>query len=120
MNNTSRKYLFDICSACERITGLTAGLTYEQYVVAGAVPLAVERLLITVGEAVNQLRKTAPAVAAGLTSDVRGIVAVRNILVHNYDAVDQPTVYTIVTKRVPVLLRETKHLLETPESEDEQ
>lgn len=118
MNDKSRKYLSDIARASERILELTSGLKYDQYVVAGPVPLAVERLLITVGEAVNQLRNKYPADAAKLAADVRGIIAVRNILVHNYDDIDQAAVYAIITRHLPLLLKEVLALLPAAEWED--
>lgn len=111
MNNTSKKYLSDIRSACERALALAEGLSYDAYIASGATPLAVERLLITAGEAINQLRKHDPDLARTMKADVRGIVAVRNILVHNYDSIDQPVVYTIITRYVPELLQEVNALL---------
>lgn len=113
MNDTSRKCLSDIARASERVFELASGLSYDQYVAAGATPLAVERLLITIGEAVNRLRTASPDDAAKLQADVRGIVAVRNILVHNYDDIDQAAVYAIITRHLPLLLREVIALLPT-------
>ena len=80
--------------------------------------MAVERLLITIGEAVSRLRKSSPADAAQITADVRGIVAVRNILVHNYDDIDQAVVYAIITRHLPLLQQQVTALLPSePERE---
>lgn len=121
MNNTTAKHLFDIRHACEQIMRYAGGMSYEEFVSSEATVLVVERLLITIGEAVNRLRVASPAGAAELRSDLRAIVAVRNRMVHNYDDIDHAVIYVIITKHVPALLDEVRRMMtgDAPEVSDE-
>jgi len=111
MNEPATKHLFDVRHACEQISRLAAGMSYADYASSEVTALAVERLLITIGEAIVRLRDTAPNVASSLRADVRGIITLRNKLVHNYNDIDQAVVYVIVTRDIPELLREVRELV---------
>jgi len=93
------------------------GMTYEQYVSSEPTCLIVERLLITIGEVIVRLRDTRTEPVPALKANVRGIVGVRNNMVHNYDDIDQAAIYVIITKHVPELLREVKELMAADETE---
>ncbi|MGH3435429.1 MAG: HepT-like ribonuclease domain-containing protein [Sciscionella sp.] len=74
---------------------------------------AVERQFEIIGESLNQLSKTTPALASTIP-DLARIVAFRNILIHGYAAVDDALVWQVLTDRLPVLTRTLRELL--PES----
>jgi uncharacterized protein with HEPN domain len=73
---------------------------------------AVERQLLVVGEAVNNIRRVDRALADSL-GPVDRIVAFRNILVHGYFFVEPRTVWQIVEEHVPTLLEAARRALGT-------
>lgn len=107
-----RVYLADIQQACRLVVQITQGKTFTDYDSELVLRLAVERLLITTGEAVTQLLKVEPSFSSAL-SDTKRIIAFRNTLVHRYGSVSHATVWKIIRDDVPVLLREVDHLLKT-------
>ncbi|MEY5048845.1 MAG: hypothetical protein RLZZ175_2204 [Bacteroidota bacterium] len=70
---------------------------------------AVERNLITIGEAMNSLLKRKPDIAI---SNSRKIVDTRNRLTHSYDDIENVQVWSIVIKHLPILKQEVIMLLE--------
>ncbi len=79
-----RKYWSDILIALDAIDQHLAGVnTYEEYSANITVKDAVERRLITIGEAVNKL---VLLVADEMIEDAQKIRAFRNRLVHSYDS----------------------------------
>ena len=71
---------------------------------------AVERQFITIGEALSRLEKLDAGLAGQITA-CRQIIAFRNVLVHGYDAIDDPIVWQVIEKDVPVLQRQVEDLL---------
>ncbi len=75
----------------------------EQYLQDKVRRLAAERLLITIGEAMNRLSSADSDMATEL-GDVGPIVAFRNVLVHGYFKIDHATVWEVIQNRLPILL----------------
>lgn len=69
---------------------------------------AVERNLITIGEAVNNLLKNHPEIEI---SNARRIVDIRNKLTHGYEEIENVQVWSIVIKHLPVLKIEISQLI---------
>ena len=63
---------------------------------------AVERQFEIIGEALNQLAKTAPTLAERIP-DLRRMVDFRNVLAHAYAIVDDALVWQAVQHNLPVL-----------------
>lgn len=57
MRRESKKYLFDIQQACERLTKFVAGKTFADYDSDDFFRSAVERQFEIIGEAISQLHK---------------------------------------------------------------
>lgn len=95
-------YIWDVLDACKTIEECVRGADLNSYMKDKIRRLAIERLLIQIGEAVGRLAKVDAAMAAEL-GDVRQIVAFRNILVHAYFALDHAKVWDAVTTDVPAL-----------------
>ena len=70
---------------------------------------AVERNLITIGEATNALLKIDPKIGI---SDSRKIVNARNRLTHGYDEIDATQIWSIVIKYLPILKIEVEALMQ--------
>lgn len=100
-----RARLFDIRESCDFIAEDVHGLALDDYLTRRVVRQAVERNLVTVGEALNAALKLDFSLNASIT-DPGPIVAFRNLLVHGYDIVDHATVWDIVKIHVPVLRSE--------------
>jgi len=103
-------YLADVTGACEAIARFLAGADYAAYRDDELTRSAVERQLITVGEAVNALLRLEPPLASRI-SHARRIVDFRNQLAHDYAAVNPAVVWSIATKDVPVLRAECEAIL---------
>ena len=74
---------------------------------------AVERQFEIIGEAMTRLRKLAPDLVERF-SEYRGIINLRNVLIHGYDAVDNDITWKIIVNELPVLRREVDELLKLP------
>ena len=103
-------YLVDILEACDAIESVLENVDLGAYRSRRAVRSSVEREFILIGEAVASLRRLAPELAAGIT-DARVIVGFRNVLTHEYAAVDDDAVYGVATEDMAQLRRECASLL---------
>ncbi len=73
---------------------------------------AIARQIEIIGEALNQLSKVAPEIAATIPELPR-IVAFRNILIHGYATVDDALVWQVLEEKLPDLERVMQQILET-------
>ena len=110
MNDATKKRLLDALLACRAIARYTAGLDFAAYEQNELIRDAVERRFAILGEALNRATTDDPTLTAALP-DVRRIVALRNRVVHAYDAVDDEIVWNIITRRLPALQARLENLL---------
>jgi uncharacterized protein with HEPN domain len=96
-------FVWDLLDASRSLTSMCAGMNREQYLQDKVRRLAAERLLITIGEAMNRLSSADSDMATEL-GDVGPIVAFRNVLVHGYFKIDHATVWEVIQNRLPILL----------------
>ncbi len=68
---------------------------------------AVERQLEIIGEAVNQITKIDPGKKI---LGAKHIVALRNLIIHSYDAVNPEILWGIIRKDIPTLKKELEKL----------
>ncbi|MCF8302911.1 MAG: DUF86 domain-containing protein [Bacteroidales bacterium] len=105
----TKKLLFDIQSCIQQIeTYLNDTKVFIQYDHNSLLQDAVERNLITIGEAMNSLLEINPKISI---SNARRIVNVRNKLTHGYDEIDNVQIWNIIINHLPVLKREVAQLL---------
>jgi uncharacterized protein with HEPN domain len=76
-----RAFLWDAAEAARAIEGFTAGMDATSYANSALVNAAVERKFEIIGEALNQLSKLEPTLAARILG-LSKIVAFRNPLIH--------------------------------------
>ena len=105
-----RAFLLDIEQACSSIMEFTSGKTLAAYLADAMLRSAVERKFEIIGEALNRALALEPSLAARVT-DIRSIIAFRNVLVHGYATVADETVWGVVQGKLPTLQREIKSLL---------
>lgn len=102
--------LEDVRHAAQRIQVFTAGRGLADYESDDLLRNAVERLFITIGEALSRLEKIDAGLANQIT-DYRKIIAFRNVLVHGYEAIDHQIVWQTIQQHLPVLQRQAEILL---------
>lgn len=110
MQHETKKYLDDVAKAAELIAQFTAGKTLADYMKDTMLRAAVERQFEIVGEALVQLAKRDPAVAARIAEHQR-IIAFRNVLIHGYNNVDDLLVWGVVESKLAALRRDVAALL---------
>jgi uncharacterized protein with HEPN domain len=71
---------------------------------------AVERKFEIIGEALNRISASDPAILKRI-SGYRRIIGFRNVISHGYDVVDLEIVWDAVRNHLPVLIREVEELL---------
>ena len=95
MRRDARAYLWDARVAVDAIRQFTHGRTVEEYRGDAMLRSAVERQFEILGEALNQLRRLAPAVAERIP-ELGEIIDFRNLLIHGYATIDHDTVWRTV------------------------
>lgn len=99
-----RKLLFDVQQAVRSVATFTRGKTFQDCESDAMLRSAVERQLEIGGEPLNQLARVDQAAAASV-GDYRRIISFRNLLIHDYAAVDDRVVWDIVLADVPPTVR---------------
>ena len=111
MERDPRAYLWEVPQAAEAILTFTAGLDFAAYAQSELVRSAVERKFEIIGEALGQLSKYAPDLAARVTHS-RRVVDFRNQLIHGYHQVKHDIVWHTVQTELPALRAEATLLLD--------
>lgn len=110
MRLESKKLLEDIRQAAELILEFTENRTLRDYTSNALLRSGVERQFEIIGEALNRLVKVEADAAKRITKYKR-ITSFRNILTHGYDMVEDPIVWDVITKDLPVLYEQVRVLL---------
>ena len=112
MDRTQKKYLEDIRLAIEEIESFLQQRPkqFKVFVDDHMFRSAIERQLGIIGEAVSKILQ--------LNSDIeishaRKIRNTRNYIIHAYDTLDLPTLWSIVINDLPKLKEEVKTLLDS-------
>jgi len=105
-----RALLWDALAAARLVTQFAGDATAERFETDDLVSSAVERQLEIFGEALAQLAKVAPDLAAQLP-DVRRAIDFRNLLIHGYAAVTRRRVWAIVHGDLPAMAEAIQGLL---------
>ena len=106
-----KAYLWDAEQGAKAIQSFVSGRSYDDYLADEMLRSAVERQFEIIGEALGQLAKIAPELAARI-SDLPRIVAFRNILIHGYAVVDNEIVWRAAHENLPELSANLRRLLE--------
>lgn len=97
--------------AGELILRFTRGRTFEEYANDPLLRSAVERQFEIVGEALNQMSRLDPGLAARVPA-LGDIIGFRNILVHGYAQVDDGIVWRATIDRLPSLVIVLRSLID--------
>jgi uncharacterized protein with HEPN domain len=110
MDNSSKKLLKDVLTCIESIESyLGSSKRFDEYDANFLIQDAVERNLITIGEATNRLLVLLPEIPI---TNARRVVDARNKLIHGYDEIENVQVWNILINHLPILKVEVKRLLE--------
>ena len=110
MKLEAKKYLYDIRHALSLLQGFTADKGFEDYERDAMLRAAVERELQIVGEAMSQLAKTDEQLVKRI-SEYQRIIGFRNVIVHEYSAVDDRLVWAVIETKIPILQKEIESFL---------
>jgi uncharacterized protein with HEPN domain len=105
------KYLYDVQKACDLLSEFTQGKTLDNYQNDKLLRSAVERQFIIIGEALMQAEKLDSQLKLCI-SVLRQIIGFRNVLVHGYAVIKNPTVWGILQSDLPLLRQEVAKALE--------
>lgn len=111
MQPESAKLLRDVLDCVAFLRSFIVGREMADLASDRAFRSAVERELITIGEALSQLRQVDPETVSKL-SEAHRVIAFRHILVHGYGAIDIEVVWSALTTKLEPLAREVQQLLE--------
>ncbi len=104
----SKKLLFDIQQAANKLIQFISGKTFETYEADDLLQSGTERQLEIIGEALNKLSKIDSNIVSKI-SEYKRIIAFRNILIHGY--ADNRLVWNVVETKLPKLFKEVQSLL---------
>ena len=103
-------YVWDMLSAAQLARELLQGVSREAYLGDRMRQLALERALELAGEAARRVSEAFQAAHPGI--EWRRIVGQRNVLAHEYGAIDQERLYRTGTENVPGLIAALEKVLE--------
>jgi uncharacterized protein with HEPN domain len=78
---------------------------------------AIERNLMVIGEALNQAQRIDPSIA-GRLPELRGVVDLRNVLIHGYYKVQHDIIWACIEREVEPLLEVVGRMLKEGAEED--
>ena len=111
MSDEIKKYLLDILISINSIDDyLGQPKSFTLYQSNKLIRRAVEREIEIIGEAMNRILKASPEIPISYS---RVIVDLRNKVIHAYDNLNQPMIWKIIIKDLPVLKQEVSQLLES-------
>ncbi len=109
MTTKIKKLLFDIQNSIQAISiHLGEKRNFFEYKNNLTVKRAVERELEIIGEAISRILKEQPDFQL---QNARKIVDLRNFIIHGYDAIDDETIWGIISKHIPSLESEINTLI---------
>ena len=102
MRREVRLLLQDIAGAITKIDSFTSGFTFETYTKDDRTRSAVERQFIIIGEAIRRIHHQSAEASQRIDNAIR-IAGFRNILVHEYEQVDDGEVWRVIHGSLPRL-----------------
>jgi uncharacterized protein with HEPN domain len=110
MTRDPASFLWDIEQACRLVGSFVEGADLGTYEANAMMRAAVERQLQNIGEAVSQLSKIDPQLAARIPRQ-RRLVGFRNVLVHGYAGLNNAEVWRVLHENLPELEARVKELI---------
>jgi len=108
-NNRDAASLWDMIQAIRQIQDFIANARYEDYLDSILLRSAVERQLEILGEAARRISEDFQQEHPEI--DWRNAINLRNLIAHRYEQIRQDIIWNIITKELPVLLKQLEPLL---------
>ncbi|MDK9720516.1 MAG: DUF86 domain-containing protein [Rhodospirillales bacterium] len=105
--------LWDMVDAAQAVVDMTSGVHLSTYLKERMRQLAVERAVEIIGEAAKQVGEGVKEGNPGIPW--RLIIAQRNVLAHDYGAIDPERMWRLAVQDIPSLLLQLRPLLEKAE-----
>jgi uncharacterized protein with HEPN domain len=102
-------YLWDMREAAKEIVAFVKGIKYDKFIQNRMIRYAVERQLLVIGEAANHVSPEFQEIHPEISW--RKMIALRNVLAHEYGEIKVDRIYAAATVSVPELLKILEHLL---------
>ncbi len=106
-NHSVEKYLSDVLIYIEELETFKNDISLDNI----SKPInkwSVERALSIIGEALSKAERLNPNLAV---TNIKQIIGLRHILVHDYDKIDAPRLFLILQKNLPLLKEEVENIL---------
>ena len=110
MQPRANSYLEHISCACAYIASRVETASLARYLSDEDLRFAIERNLITIGEAMVRVRDYDPETLVRIPG-YRGAIGFRNVVVHDYHQIDDTQIWGIVTEFLPILAKDVRELL---------
>ncbi len=111
MQIETAKRLHDALSAAIRIQEIAAIQEPETHESQGIRQLAIERLLATVGEALNRAIQADSSLQTSIP-DAPRIIGMRNRIIHGYDDIRDDVIWDTARDHIPELIHQLTNLFE--------
>ncbi len=105
MQLKSKKLIYDISQACEKISKFSNKKGWDDYKSDDLLKSGVERQFEIIGEALNQLSKIDLATTEKI-NNYQQIISFRNILIHGYADIDDRLVWSMIETKLPTLIED--------------
>ena len=102
MTSRERQYLLDILLAAEDALSFVGSATYEEFAADRLKRAAVLHCLMVIGEAAARVERLAVSDVPDLPW--RAMRSLRNVIVHEYEEINLPRVWQIVSADLPPLV----------------
>ena len=106
-NHSIEKYLSDVLLYMEELETFSKDISLDNI----SKPInkwSVERALSIIGEALSKAERTDQNLPV---SNIKQIIGLRHILVHDYDKIDAVRLFLILQKNLPLLKEEVENIL---------
>lgn len=104
-------YLWDMLDAAKQAADLSADFDLDRLLKDIRTRYAVERVLEIIGEAARRVSQETRAAHPEIPWT--GIIGFRNVLAHEYGAIDYRRLYTVLREGVPELITALENILAT-------
>lgn len=102
MTSREQHYLLDVLLAAEDALSFVRGVSLEEFEANALVRSAVLHCLAVIGEAAGRIAEASEVEVPGLPW--RRMKNLRNVIIHDYEGVNLPVIWTIVTVELPQLV----------------
>lgn len=104
--------LSDMLDSCRYLVTISSSRSLQEFLADRMLRGSVERELMIIGEALFQLNREHPEIAA-LVPEHHKIISFRHVLVHGYAILDREKVWEVVIRKLSILQDQLIRLLES-------